>query len=233
LSDPNWRRNVPDYILDELETTRREISGRPVLDGGCGNGRWAYGFERLGCEIHGFDASPNGIEYARQHVKGRFDVANILDGESLLRLYTKNSFDIVWCWGVLHHTGDPERAFQNIAQFVKPGGTMHIYVYGKKSISNRLLRFIFNRFGFKTRVTLARILSAINHSSVHSNFDGLSPPLASEHDEEQVRDWFHNAGFTFKRVYPKWAGPSRDLFVSGVKQYNLALPRKRRPMEAK
>jgi SAM-dependent methyltransferase len=197
-----------------------------VLDGGCGNGRWAYGFERLGCDICGFDTSENGIGYARQHVQGRFDVADILDVESLLRLYTENSFDIVWCWGVLHHTGDPERAFQNIARFVKPGGTLHIYVYGKKSISNKLLRFIFNRFGFETRVTLARILSAINHSSIHSNFDGLSPPLASEHDEEQVMNWFQDGGFTFKRVYPKWAGPSKDLFASGVNLHELAASRK-------
>lgn len=217
MSDKKWRESVSEYILDELETSRQDIQGKSVLDCGCGNGRWSYGFEKLGCTVHGFDISPNGVKYAREHVAGRFAVADILDIESLLGLYEENSFDVVWCWGVLHHTGDPEKAFDNIAWFVKHGGILHVYVYGKKGLGNRVLRFVFNRFDFETRVRLARLLSAINHSSVHSNFDGLSPPLASQHSEEEVEDWFRNNGFTFKRVYPGWAALSEDLFATGVK----------------
>lgn len=222
LSDKNWRKNVLDYILDELQTSRQDIVGKSVLDCGCGNGRWSYGFEKLGCSVHGFDISPSGVEYARERVAGRFDVANILDIENLLCLYEENSFDIVWCWGVLHHTGDPKKAFDNIARFAKQGGILHIYVYGSKGFGNRLLRFVFNLFGFETRVRLARILSAINHSSVHSNFDGLSPPLASQHSEREIEEWFWSDGFTFKRTRPNWASHSRDLFVTGVKTSHQA-----------
>jgi SAM-dependent methyltransferase len=217
LSDTNWRKNATDYILDELQMSREDIVGKSVLDCGCGNGRWSYGFEKLGCSVHGFDISPGGVEYVREHVAGRFDVADILDIENLLCLYKENSFDIVWCWGVLHHTGDPKKAFDNIARFAKHGGILHVYVYGSKGFGNRLLRFVFNRFGFETRVILARILSAINHSSVHSNFDGLSPPLASQHSESQVEEWFRAGGFTFKIAHPSWAGPSRDVFATGVR----------------
>jgi 2-polyprenyl-3-methyl-5-hydroxy-6-metoxy-1,4-benzoquinol methylase len=222
LSDKSWRQNVSEYIVDELQISKGNISGKSVLDCGCGNGRWSYGFEKLGCRVHGFDTSLNGIEYAREHVAGRFDVANILDTKGLLSLYKEDSFDIVWCWGVLHHTGDPKKAFDNIARFVKHGGILHVYLYGKKGLGNRLLRFVFNRFDFETRVRLARMVSAINHSSVHSNFDGLSPPLASQHSESEIEEWFRSDGFTFKRVYPSWAGPSRDLFVTGVKTTHQA-----------
>ena len=222
LSDAKWRENVSEYILDELQTSRQDIQGKSVLDCGCGNGRWSYGFEKLGCNVHGFDISPNGVAYAREHVAGRFDVVDILDTKSLLSLYKENSFDIVWCWGVLHHTGDPEKGFDNIARFVKNGGILHVYVYGKKRIANKLLRFVFNRFDFETRVRLARMLSAINGLSAPSNFDGLSPPLASQHDEGEVEEWFRNHGFTFDRVYPSWAGTSTDLFVSGVKTTHRA-----------
>ena len=95
-------------------------------------------------------------------------------------------------------------------------------MYAKKGLGNRALRFVFNRFDFETRVRLARTVSAINHSSVHSNFDGLSPPLASQHNERAIEEWFRNGGFTFKRVYPSWAGVSRDLFVTGVKTTHQA-----------
>jgi len=222
LSDRNWRENVPEYIVDELQISRRDISGKSVLDCGCGNGRWSYGFEKLGCSVCGFDTSRGGVEYARKHAAGRFDVANILDIKNLLSLYEESSFDIVWCWGVLHHTGDPKKAFDNIMRFVKPGGILHVYVYGKKGFGNRFLRFVFNRFDFRTRVRLARMVSVINHASVHSNFDGLSPPLASQHSEREIEEWFRSSGFTFKRVYPSWAGSSRDLFVTGVKTNDQA-----------
>jgi len=218
LSDENWRENVSDYILDELELTEEEIGGKRVLDAGCGNGRWAYGFVKLGCETYGFDPSEHGVKYAIDHVQdGYFNVANVLDHQSLLELYPENSFDLVWCWGVLHHTGDAELGFRNLTKFVKPSGMIHLYLYGSKSRWNPTFRFIFNLFPFKIRILLSIFLSKINKSSIHGNFDAFSPPIASNHTEAEVKQWFEESGFTFKRVQPKWAFHSKDLFVTGFK----------------
>lgn len=218
LSDEKWRENVSDYILDELELTKEEIGGKRVLDAGCGNGRWAYGFLKLGCETHGFDPSEHGVKYARTHVQnGYFNVSNVLNYQSLLDLYLENSFDIVWCWGVLHHTSDPELGFRNLTKFMKPSGLIHLYLYGSKSRWNSLFRFIFNIFPFKIRIYLSKILSKINKSSIHGNFDAFSPPIASNHTEAEVKHWFEENGLTFKRVRPKWAFHSTDLFVTGFR----------------
>lgn len=98
LSDPIWRANVAEYILEELESTRQELMNKRVLDAGLGNGRWAYGFQRLGCQVFGFDTSPSGVAYAKQHIQGgKFDVADILDIVRLRELYAERSMDIVWC----------------------------------------------------------------------------------------------------------------------------------------
>lgn len=218
LSDETWRENVSDYILNELELTEEEIGGKRVLDAGCGNGRWAYGFAKLGCEIHGFDPSEHGVKYAIDHVQnGYFNVANVLNYQSLLELYPENSFDIVWCWGVLHHTGDPELGFKNLTKFVKPYGLIHLYLYGNKSWLNSTFKFVFNIFPFKIRIYLSTILSKINKSSTHGNFDSFSPPIASNHTEAEVKHWFTENDFTFKRVQPKWAFHSTDLFVTGFR----------------
>ena len=218
LSDEQWRQNVSGYILDELETTGEQLKGKRVLDVGCGNGRWSYGFEKLGCMVCGFDTSESGVQYARDHVAGRFDVANVLDVDSLLRLYPEHSFDVVWCWGVLHHTGDPERTFSNLARFVRENGVIHLYVYGTKSKVHGVLRFMFNPFNFKHRMVLARMLSKLNGASAHSNFDAFSPSLASWHTLEEVEGWFSKHGFSCWRVHPKWAFGSQDLFVTGRMQ---------------
>jgi len=217
LSDPHWRENVADYILDELSMTAKEIAGKLVLDAGCGNGRWSYGFEKLGCEVYGFDASKSGVAYAKEHVNGIFHVANILCLEELLELYVKNSFDLVWCFGVLHHTGNPEKAFSNLAQLVKAGGIIHLYLYGKKTQMFRWLRTIFNLFSFKKRIALAKLLSKVNDDSVHANFDTFSPPLATEHTEEEVKTWCRRNRFSYERVYPNWV-TSNDLFIKTTKQ---------------
>lgn len=217
LSDPAWRANVAEYILEELESTRQELTGKRVLDAGLGNGRWAYGFQQLGCQVFGFDTSPSGVAYARKHVAGKFDVVDILDLTRLRELYAERSMDVVWNWGVIHHTTDPRRAFSNLARFVKIGGKLHIYVYGRKSLTNKLLHATFNLFSLENRLTLAKFLSKFNGASPHSNFDAFSPSH-SEHTEQEVETWFVENGLTYKRVHPTWHGVnrSRDIFATGI-----------------
>ena len=226
LSDPAWRKSVAGNILEELATTREELRGKRVLDAGCGQGRWAYGFQQLGCQVLGFDSSPSGIAYAREHVAGIFDVADILDLSYLRELYAERSMDLVWCWGCIHHTPDPARAFSNLASFLKVGGKLHIYVYGKKSLLVKLIHTGFSIFSLEHRLTLAKVLSETLGGSPHSNFDAFSPGY-SEHTEEEVKAWFIQNGLTYERVYPTWpwhgrpqdAGPirSRDTFATGTR----------------
>ena len=218
LSDEKWRKQVSHNILDELNINEEEISGMRVLDAGCGQGRWAHGFVKLNCETHGFDPSRHGIEYAKKHVPHAFfNVANVLDYESLQKLYEEDSFDIVWCWGVLHHTGDPELGFRNLTKFVKPGGLIHLYIYGKKPRRTQVIRRIFGFFPFSIRRILAIFLSIFLSSSSHSNFDMFSPPIASNHTESEVKKWYIDEGLSFKRIHPEWVSGSNDIFTSGFK----------------
>ena len=218
LSDEKWRERVPHNILEELNLTDEEIAGKLVLDAGCGQGRWAYGFVKLKCETHGFDPSEHGVKYAREHVQnGSFNIANILDYQSLQKLYPENSFDIVWCWGVLHHTGDPELGFKNLTKFVKPGGLIHLYIYGLKKNRTKIIRKVFSIFPLGIRKVLATILTIFLSSSTHSNFDMFSPLIATNHTESEIKKWHEDEDFSFERVYPKWALGSTDIFTSGVK----------------
>ena len=187
------------------------------MDAGCGNGRWGYGFVKLNCETHGFDPSEHGIEYAKKHVpRAFFNVANVLDYQGLQKLYKENNFDIVWCWGVLHHSGNPELGFKNLTKFVKPGGMIHLYIYGKKMNRTKNIRKFFQIFPLWIRKLLASFLAVFLSSSTHSNFDMFSPPIASNHTESEVEKWYTDAGFSFKRVYPEWALGTWAFYNHGV-----------------
>ncbi len=244
LSDERWRKNVDSYILDELQMTRERIRGMKVLDAGCGQGRWALGFEKLGCRVYGIDITQSGVQSARRNVKGKFEVGSVLDKNRLDALYGAERFDLVWCWGVLHHTPDPKKGFDNLTTLLAPKGMIHIYVYGIKGPVSRFWRWVFGRFGLANKERLARTISRIGlwlqrtfskksppavgrllrrlfpAYTPHTIFDAFSPRIASEHTRREVGGWFQSNGLEVVFHRPSWGGSktSTDIWATGWKK---------------
>ena len=112
-----------------------DLAGKTLLDIGCGSGLHALAALRRGAkEVLGVDLDPNSVA-AAQAVLGRFwDKPN----QSIRRLSVFDleqegvpQHDIVYSWGVLHHTGDMNRAIRMAAGRVKPGGLFAVALYGK------------------------------------------------------------------------------------------------------
>lgn len=210
---PGWREKVDSMIQDELGLTKENLVGKKVLDVGCGQGRWTYGFKKIDCDVLGIDTSPAGIEYARRwglntRVLNLFEIANAdLAGK----------FDFVWCWGVIHHTADPKRAFQAIVEAAKPEGFIHCYVYSHpRSRRIKMMRAFLKPFSFPTRRWIIRFWVRVGfyHGSVHEAFDALSPDINKEIPEEEIRNWCKEFGLRYERRYPAWARSSKDIFFN-------------------
>ena len=104
-----------------------------VLDAGCGTGRHAYFAAAYGAsEVVAMDLS-GAVETARRTLS-QFDNFHVLQGDLLhppLRTATAGGgFDFVYSVGVLHHLPDPYEGFRSLLRFVRPGGTIAIWVYG-------------------------------------------------------------------------------------------------------
>lgn len=110
-----------------------EISGRSWLDIGCGSGIHAVAALNLGASsLTAVDYDVNSVETARavleRHAPAsgwsvrRRDVLKMTPAED-------GSFDIVYSWGVLHHTGDLARAMARACELVAPGGLLAIALY--------------------------------------------------------------------------------------------------------
>jgi len=138
LSDLWFRDNV-DKILCEQELLIRSewFPGRRVLDAGCGNGRWAYGFSKLGVDLTCVDGSQSAIDSTKEAIKSFRNRQTFIRSalEELDRHVNENSFDLVFCWGVLHHVANFTRALDNLARAAKEGGVIYIYLYGRESLS--------------------------------------------------------------------------------------------------
>lgn len=111
--------------------------GCQVLEIGCGIGTDTMNFARCGALVTAVDLSEKSLEIARQ----RAAVFQLLDRVRFFRADTERlgdylpsgNYDLVYSFGVIHHTPHPERALDEMRKFAKPGGTLKLMVYHKWS----------------------------------------------------------------------------------------------------
>ncbi|PYX26437.1 MAG: hypothetical protein DMG80_21480 [Acidobacteria bacterium] len=124
-----------------------ELKGKLVLDVGCGMGRFAEVATRWGARVVGIDLSA-AAEVAAKNLADRDFVAFQADVFSLP--FAHESFDIIYSVGVLHHTPDCEAAVKALDKYLKPGGTLAVWLY---SGYNKWYRFsdFYRRFTHKMK----------------------------------------------------------------------------------
>ena len=106
--------------------TETDVRGKLVLDVGCGIGRFAEVVTRWGGRVVGVDLSA-AAEVAAENLEDRDFLAIQADVFSLP--FAPGIFDCIYSVGVLHHTPDCERAFKKLPQYLKPGGSIAVWVY--------------------------------------------------------------------------------------------------------
>lgn len=170
----NWRNFLE--VLDEERIREAEVSLRDMLgvehlrgcsflDVGCGSGLFSLAAARLGARrVHSFDSDPDSVACARE-LKLRFlndasewtiQVASVLDRNALATLGT---WDVVYSWGVLHHTGAMWTAIDNVVPLVAPGGTLFISLYNDQGLASRFWAVI--KRWYNTSRTGSAIIRAV------------------------------------------------------------------------
>ncbi len=147
----NWAwflQTLNDEKIDEavaslqkmLET--QSLAGRTFLDIGSGSGLFSLAARRMGARVHSFDYDPQSVECTAELKRLYFPADRswtVEPGSALDVDYLKSlgQFDIVYSWGVLHHTGDMWKALDNAASLVAPGGKLFISIYNDQGTASR------------------------------------------------------------------------------------------------
>ena len=108
-----------------------DLAGKVVLDGGCGMGRYLrIAAEMAPALLVGIDLS-GAVVAARELTADRPEIA-IVQGDLLHPPFAAGSFDQIYSIGVIDHTPDPRRAFLRLAELLKPGGRIAIWIYRRE-----------------------------------------------------------------------------------------------------
>ena len=200
-----------------MSTTKEWIKNKTVIDVGCGGGRWSYGFAKLGCQVTSVDISEGPCKLTQKNVPEAEVMMS--DMFALSGALGNRKFDIIWCWGVIHHTSNPRMAFETLINLMHKNSIIHLYVYsfnrGKKV---KELRKFLRIFSLKNRERIIRLLTrfGIIHGSVHELYDALSTQINHEINELTFKQWFAENNLSYHRYTPQWAKASKDLFVTGA-----------------
>lgn len=223
LSSPEFKEKCEKILLDELALTREQVRGKLVVDVGCGNGRWSYAFMNLGAKVVAYDFTKSGC-----HETKKLGIEVVL-ADALNPSFRDDVFDIVFSFGVLHHTGNLNRAFSENAKLAKLGGLMHVYLYAKKSQRLKIWRLLVQSFPMGMRkATLDVFLHVrsllpvfsklVPYSNLHEGFDAISPKINVESDDMFVRKMFKENGFNrVARIKTTWCDWKVDIHMQGVK----------------
>ncbi|MHB1075496.1 class I SAM-dependent methyltransferase [Thiobacillus sp.] len=116
-----------------------DLKGKRFLDVGSGSGLFSLVARRLGATVHSFDYDPKSVACTSELKRRYFpdDPDWVIEQGSVLDedyLQTLGQWDIVYSWGVLHHTGAMWRALENVIPSVHQRGTLYIAIYNHQRV---------------------------------------------------------------------------------------------------
>jgi len=252
----NWRRFL-SVVDDEriaiaqralqgmLETER--LDGMRFLDVGCGSGVFSLAAVRLGASVHSFDYDPQSVACTTM-LKKRFaadrdwkiEEGSVLDVRYLERL---GQFDVVYAWGVLHHTGSMWGALDNVATLVKASGALFIAIYndqGRISRQWRAIKRLYNKsprllrpfvllpimLYYEGREAVGRLvrggnpfegwLRIIDPRGMHKWYDWVDWIGGYPFEvakPEEIFDFYRKKGFALNRLRTERGGPGCNEYV--------------------
>lgn len=129
-------RSAEESLKKNLEAD--DLKGVRFLDIGSGSGLFSLAARRLGAEVFSLDYDAASVactaelkrRYFPEDPRWTIDHGSVLDASYIRQL---GKFDVVYSWGVLHHTGEMWRAMENAQLPVSPGGKLYIAIYNNQS----------------------------------------------------------------------------------------------------
>jgi len=223
----NWKsflHSLNERRINEAEKSLRTMLGRDdlhgvrFLDAGCGSGLFSLAALRLGAkEVESFDFDKDSVACAQylDRTFGPFTNWRVRCGSILDKAWLEGlgRYDVVYCWGVLHHTGDMWKAMENIADSVLDDGTLFISIYNDQGTrtaiwkrikrlynsSPKLIRFLMGNAYFIASVPCMLLIDVLQRQRVWDRYSGENRRGMGAYND--AMDWI--GGYPFEAATPE------------------------------
>lgn len=157
LEQAKIRYQLEPYILSFADFPH--YKDKNILEIGVGLGSDHQKFAEAGAICYGIDLTERAID----HTSRRFQLlglkSNLQQGDAENLPFDDNSFDLVYSWGVLHHSPDTVKAVDEVFRVLKPGGQAKIMIYHKYSFVGYMLWLRYGLFRLNVMTSLEKIYS--------------------------------------------------------------------------
>lgn len=253
----NWAKFLETLNEERIEAAEKglidwlgkeNIEGKSFLDIGSGSGIHSLAARRLGAKVYSFDYDTHSVACTRELKRRYFEddddwvieQGSVLDTDFLNRL---GSFDIVYSWGVLHHTGALWKAMENIHSLVNKNGLMFLAIYNHqiywstfwiavkkfynkspKPIKGVLIGLYFLRCWVPPFIKdLFTKGDPLYRWKYRTQERGMNPWVDvidwiggypfEVAKPEEVFDFYHDKGFELTKLLTSWNGPGNNHYV--------------------
>jgi 2-polyprenyl-3-methyl-5-hydroxy-6-metoxy-1,4-benzoquinol methylase len=184
---------VEPHLLDFADFP--SMQGKKVLEIGCGLGTTAVLFARAGAEkVTAVDVSERSLEIAKQQaaVNGVSDrmAFFLANAEELSKSIPEEKYDLIFSFGVIHHTPHPERVLNELRGYLKPDGRLKIMVYYRYSWKSLWILFKYGRLKFWN---LSQLIAT--HSEAQTGC-----PITYTYTKREGRALLESKGFRVHRI---------------------------------
>lgn len=129
---------------------------RKVLEIGVGIGADHQRFAQAGAQVTGIDITKHAIDLVRRRFELLGLSSRLMVGDAESLPFPDASFDLVYSWGVIHHTPNTARAAREILRVLKPGGEFRVMVYNRHSLIGLML---YVRYGYRCSFSLDEVFA--------------------------------------------------------------------------
>ena len=129
-----------------------------ILEVGVGAGTDFVQWAKAGAKAHGIDLTDKSIHNTRAALEASgLTCEELKKGDAEHIPYNDNKFDLVYSWGVIHHSPDIQCAFREIVRVTKPGGKVKVMIYNRRSVQGLRLYLRYGLLRFKPLANLRRL----------------------------------------------------------------------------